>query len=251
MNMKKEIIIKSIMTAVSAVVLIWLMIAAINVRSKMILNLRSTWIASRDIPPRTQITEEDLLEVQIPEGYLLDYAVTDKQEIVGKYTDIQGKIPAGSAFYRDMLVREEDLPDYPSAQLRQGQSAYTLETDLAKLGGVVVPGQRTDIYASITARDGSTVSGCIIENARIIAVKDHKGLDLDDPQSSGTPYLAILAVNREDLPILSAAESAGTVRLISSSNTYDSTKEAELVENTDVLSYIRTLTMREENMQES
>ncbi len=249
--MKKVIILKSAMAVILSIVLIWLMIAAINLRSVQLLHLKPTWIASHDIPPRTRISEEDLMEVQIPAAYMLDYTLSDKKDILGKYTDIQGKIPAGSAFYKDMLIKEEDLPDYPSAQLREGQSAYTLETDLAKLGGVVVPGQRTDIYASFNTRDGSTVSGCIIENARIIAVKDHKGLDLDDPESSGTPYLAILAVNREDLPILSAAETAGNVRLIASSGTYDSGTEAELVENTDVLAYIKAITNREESMQES
>ena len=161
--MKKEIIIKSIMAAVLSVLLIWLLAAAVDLRSVQKLNLRKTCIASRDIPPRTCITEDDLLEIEIPGDYLLDYTVTDKKEILGRYTDIQGKIPAGSAFYKDMLVKAEDLPDYPSAQLREGQSAYTLETDLAKLGGVVVPGQRADIYASFTARDGTTISGCIIE----------------------------------------------------------------------------------------
>jgi Flp pilus assembly protein CpaB len=246
--MKKEIIIKSIMASVLFVLLIWLLAAAVDLRSVQKLNLRTTCIASRDIPPRTCITEEDLLEIKIPGDYLLDYTVTDKKEILGKYTDIQGKIPAGSAFYKDMLVKAEDLPDYPSAQLRDGQSAYTMETDLAKLGGVVVPGQRVDIYASFTAREGTTISGCIIENARIIAVKDHKGIDLDDPSSSGTPYLVILAVDQKDLPILTAADTAGTIRLFSSSRTYDSGSEAALVENTDVLSYIRELTQREESV---
>lgn len=249
-TMKKIIIVKSALAVVLSVLLIWMLAAAVDLRSLQKLNLRTTWIASRDIPPRTRISEEDLLEVKIPGEYLLAYTVSDKKEILGKYTDIQGKIPAGSAFYKDMLIKEEDMPDYPSAQLREGQSAYTMETDLAKLGGIVVPGQRADIYASFTANDGTAISGCIIENARIIAVKDHKGIDLDNPDSSGTPYLVILAVDQKDLPILSAAETVGNVRLFSSSRTYDSNAEAQLMEDTEVLSYIRELTQREEHVHE-
>jgi Flp pilus assembly protein CpaB len=146
-----------------------------------------------------------------------------------------------------MLTAEEDLPDNPTAQLREGQSAYTLETDLARLGGTILPGQKVDIYASLTDRNGSPVSGCLIENARVIAVKDHKGLDLDDPESSGTPYLTILAVMRRDLPYLSAAETAGSVRLIASVQTYASdVKEARLVEDSELLAYLKRIMVRTE-----
>jgi len=243
--MKKEIILKSLMIAVITVVLGLLFSAAVNLRAEQKLNLKTTWIAARDIPPRTKITEQDLLEAEIPNAYLLDQTVNEKEEIIGKYTDIQGKIPAGSAFYREMLTAEEDLPDNPTAQLREGQSAYTLETDLARLGGTILPGQKVDIYASMTDRDGSPVSGCLIENVRVIAVKDHKGLDLDDPESSGTPYLTILAVMRRDLPYLSAAETAGSVRLIASVQTYaGDVKEARLVEDSELLNYLKGIMVR-------
>ena len=150
------------------------------------------------------------------------------------------------AHENEMLKEEKDLPDNPTAQLKEGQSAYTLETDLAKLGGTILPGQKVDIYASLTDRDGSPVSGCLIENARVIAVKDHNGLDLDDPGSTGTPYLTILAVMRKDLPYLSAAETAGSVRLIASGQTYDSdAKEAVLNENSELLNYLDGIMIHE------
>ena len=240
--MKREIILKSLMITVITAVLVLLFAAAVNLRAEQKLNLKTTWIAARDIPPRTKITESDLLEAEIPNAYLLDQTVNEKAEIIGMYTDIQGKIPAGSVFFEGMLKEEKDLPDNPTAQLKEGQSAYTLETDLARLGGTILPGQKVDIYASLTDRDGSPVSGCLIENARVIAVKDHKGLDLDDPESSGTPYLTILAVMRRDLPYLSAAETAGSVRLIASVQTYASdVKEARLVEDSELLNYLKRI----------
>ena len=245
--MKKELILKSALIAVISAVLLLLFAASVNLRAEQKLNLRLTWIAARDIPPRTKIAEEDLLETEIPGAYLMDQTFTEKEDIIGKYTDIQGMIPAGSPFFREMLKEEKDLPDNPTAQLREGQSAYTLETDLAKLGGTILPGQKVDIYASMTDRDGSPVSGCLIENARVIAVKDHKGLDLDDPESTGTPYLTVLAVMRKDLPYLSAAETAGSVRLIASGQTYDSdVKEAVLNENSELLNYLDRIMIHDE-----
>lgn len=245
--MKKEIVLKSVLILVLTGILVLVFCAAANLRAEQILDLQTTCIAARDIPPRTRIQAEDILELQIPHAYLQDHTLNAKEDIIGRYTDIQGKIPAGSVFFKEMLKKEEDLPDNPTAQLKEGQSAYTLETDLARLGGTVIPGQRTDIYVTMTRRDGSPISGCLIENARVIAVKDHKGLDLDDPQSTGTPYLAILAVNRDDLPYLSAAETAGEVRLFSNGRSYDSTKEAMLADDTTIKDYLEQLMNQEED----
>ncbi|MDD5880836.1 Flp pilus assembly protein CpaB [Stecheria intestinalis] len=238
--MNKEITLKILGIAVSGFVLVILFFAAVELRSEQMLKLTKTYIAARDIPPRTRISEEDLIEAEIAGDYLLDQAVCDKDQIIGKYTEIQGMIPAGSVFYRSMLKDLKDLPDYPTAQLRKGQSAYSLETDLARLGGTVVPGQRVDLFATILNRDSSTITGCLFQNVRVIAIKDHNGFDLDDPSGTGTPYLAILAVRSEDMEVLSACDEAGEIRLFSSSRSYDSASEASLVTDSPIYTYLRT-----------
>ena len=244
--MKKEIFGKCVLITALTAVLVLVVLKAADLRAVQLLDLRKTCIAARDIPPRTKLQAGDILEIELPQAYLQDHTVNEKEAVIGMYTDIQGKIPAGSPFYTEMLKKEEDLPDNPTAQLKEGQSAYTLETDLARLGGTVIPGQRIDIYATFTRRDGSPVSGCLMENVRVIAVKDHKGLDLDDPGSTGTPYLAILAVNRNDLPYLSAAEAAGEVRLFSSGRSYDGTKEAVMAKDNAVIEYLEMLMSQNE-----
>lgn len=237
--MNKETILKILGIVLSAFVMAALFFAAVELRSEQKLKLTKTYLAARDIPPRTKIREEDLVEAEIAGDYLLDQAISDKEQIVGKYTEIQGMIPAGSVFYRSMLRDLKDLPDYPTAQLRKGQSAYSLETDLARLGGTVVPGQRVDLFATIVNRDGSSITGCLFQNVRVIAIKDHNGLDLDDPAGSGTPYLAILAVRSEDMEVLSACDEAGEIRLFSSSRSYDASSEASLVSDSPVYSYLK------------
>ena len=211
-----------------------------EIRLKMKLNLQVTYIAARDIPPRTRIEETDLIEIRIPNDYLLDNTYHTKAEIIGRYTEIQGMIPAGSVFYRHMLYEEEDLPDYPTLQLKEGQAAYTLETDLARLGGSIVSGQRVDIYVSIEQRQQAPITGCLLSGARVISVKDHKGLDLSDERSTGIPYLAILAVNRSDLELLSVAEQMGSVRLFSSSKSYETNVEAVLDMDSAVYAFLQT-----------
>ena len=84
--MNKEITLKILGIAVSGFVLVILFFAAVELRSEQMLKLTKTYIAARDIPPRTRISEEDLIEAEIAGDYLLDQAVCDKDQIIGKYT---------------------------------------------------------------------------------------------------------------------------------------------------------------------
>ena len=237
--MKKSMYIKILLITLCSAALLGLIYLGFGIRLKMKLDLQTTYIAARDIPPRTKLESTDLIETRIPNGYLLDNTFNMKEEIIGKYTEIQGMIPAGSVFYRDMLYPEESLPDYPSIQLKEGQAAYTLETDLARLGGDIIPGQRVDIYVSIDQNaNEAPITGCLLAGARVVSIKDHKGLDLSDPDSTGIPYLAILAVDKSDLELLSIAETMGSIRLFSSSMSYDPTLEAVLVKDTPIYDFL-------------
>ena len=240
MNIRKRVIIKGGACLICAVLIAALNYIGLTIRLNDMLDLRSTCIAARDIKPRSLITEKDILEIKVPGAYLLEHTCSDKKDIVGKYTDIQGMIPAGSCFFEEMLYDEKDLPDYPSTQLRAGQAAYTLETDLALMGGTIMPGQRLDLYVVLDRKNDTPVSGCLLQNVRLLAVKDHKGLDLTDENSTGIPYLAVLAVSQKDVELLSLAEKTGEIRMFSTDNTYSTAREAELVVSDDVLQMLKS-----------
>ncbi len=234
----KERIIRKVLYIVITVSAILLVIAlGFHVRLNDELQLQKTYVAAKDILPREKINENDLLEIEVPKAYLQDYTYTTKEEIIGKYTEIQGMIPAGSPFYKSMVFDESDLPDNPYTQLRSGQAAYSMNVDLTSLGGVLKSGQRVDIHYSIVTSDLS-LTDCLIENVRIISIKDHRGIDIESDDSSKTPYLAILAVNEEDISLLTLADSLGQVKLITSSSTYDSELEASRVQDSKILAYL-------------
>ena len=225
-----------------------LTILAAVVYSRMTMDLVQAYVASHDIPPRTRVTASDLTVIRIPSAYLAPGTYRQKEEILGKYTEIQGMIPAGSAFYLGMLYEEKDLPDYPAAQLKQGQAAYTAEIDYAKLGGPIIAGQRVDIYVSVEKRDELPVTDILFEGVRVLSVKDFKGLEIDDPNSTGTPYFVILAINKEDVNTLSVAEKVGDIRMIASSNTYNTEEEAVLCADSPIICYLTEQGNEEELM---
>ena len=220
----------------SLIFLVWNAAIRIDVNRK--LDLTVTYVAAHTLKPRTLITENDICELRIPSSYLQDRTLTKKEEIIGKYTEIQGMIPAGSPFYREMLKDVSELPDSPYLQLKKGQSAYTIKTDLAKLGGTLAAGQRVDIHATFEVNHERPVTGCLIENARIIAIKDYRGLDIDDPESTGTVDMVIIAVNDEDIELLTLSEKIGEVRLFASNRTYSTDHEASRPESSPALDFL-------------
>ncbi len=235
--MKERIIRKILYIVITSSAILLLIALGFHVRLNDELQLKKTYVAAKDILPREKINESDLIEIEVPKAYLQDYTYTTKEEIIGKYTEIQGMIPAGSPFYKSMLFDESDLPDNPFTQLRSGQAAYSMNVDLTSLGGVLKSGQRVDIHYSIVTNDLS-LTDCLIENVRIISIKDHRGIDIENDESSKTPYLAILAVNEEDVSLLTLADSLGQVKLITSSSTYDSELEASRVQDSKILAYL-------------
>ena len=204
------------------------------------LSLQPACIAARDIPPRTRISEEDVIEISVPKEYLMDHTYTEKADIIGKYTEIQGMIPAGSPFYRTMLFREEDLPDRAAVQLRQGQTSFTMNTDVSALGSITA-GMRADLYVTVERRGETPLSGCLFRNVRVLAVRDHKGTDLRDADSTGIPYLIETAVSSEDIPLLTLAETAGDIRLFPTAESYQTDTEAQLVQDSEIAVYLKIL----------
>lgn len=248
--MKKDIALKIMLVACCLSILLLLFNVCVRLKGNSLADLKATYIAAHDIPPRTLIKEEDLIEVKIPSDYLMDHAVNDKHKIIGRYTDIQGKIPAGSVFYASMLYSEKQLPDHPVQQLKNGQSAYSIETDLASLGSIIA-GMRIDVHVSINRRDSVPVTGCLIENARVISVKDHQGLSVDDSKSTGIPYVIEIAVNSEDLNLLELARNTGELRLYANSMSYDTDLEAALKEDDEIVQYLKSLQKQDESHEKS
>jgi hypothetical protein len=238
--MKKKIFLKIAVCLGCAAMLLALNGILFNLCMKEKLNLVHTYIAAEDIPPRTKITEEYLVSAEIASDYLIDNTYLEKEDIIGKYTEIQGMIPAGSVFYKHMLYEEKDLPDHAQLQLKEGETSFGVQVDVASLGSLT-EGERIDMHVGIERRDSTPLTGILIQNARIICIKDHQGLSLSNVKSNGVPYLMELAVQRTDLDLLNLAESVGTLKFFPSLDPYSTEPEASLVYDSDMTRYLQNM----------
>jgi len=203
------------------------------------INLKTTYIAKHNIPPRTQIKTEDLTMIQIPEKYMQAYTWNEKADIIGKYTSIQGMIPKGSMFYKDMLYNEKEVRDLAITKLQEGMTIFTLETNVSSLGSIE-EGMYADIYVSISQKKEIPITGILIRHAEVISIKDHKGLSLKDEQSTKVPYFIELGINQTDIDYLSLASSLGEIRLFPSVDSYKPDKST-LEQDSKVTEYINSL----------
>ena len=203
------------------------------------INLKTTYIAKHNIPPRTQIKTEDLTMIQIPEKYMQAYTWNEKADIIGKYTSIQGMIPKGSMFYKDMLYNEKEVRDLAITKLQKGMTIFTLETNVSAIGSIE-EGMYADIHVSISQKKEIPITGILIRHAEVISIKDHKGLSLKDEQSTKVPYFVELGINQSDIDYLSLASSLGEIRLFPSQDSYKPDKST-LEQDSKVTEYLKSL----------
>lgn len=191
-----------------------------------------------DIKPRTKITAKMIGTKKIAKN-ALGNCFDEKKKVVGKYSEINGMIPKGSPFYKSMLHQEKDLPDYPTLQLKSGQTAYSLASDLVKLSGnTIVSGQKVDIYVTVPQKQENPIIDRMVKGVRVISIKDRKGLDIDDEQSTKIPYVVILAIQDEIVPYLKTASKIGSIDIYAPTINYTSEEESLLVNDSKVLPYL-------------
>lgn len=239
--MKKEIAGKIILCLLCVFGIVIADIACIRCVSTKSINLLEIPVAAHDIDPRTRIDESDIKFIAVPNAYLMDNAFRTKEEVVGKYTEIQGAIPKGSPFYKSMLFEEAELPDHCVLQLENGEAVYSFHGDNGTFSSLTA-GLRVDVHITISMNNAPAITGILLEHARILALKDHQGTDVKSRDSSGVPYIIEIAVQKTDLDLMTLAETTGELRFFASSDSYQD-EEAVLCAESAAVQYLETLQM--------
>lgn len=183
------------------------------------LSLQEVYIAKNDILPRSCIEEKDVFLVRYPSVFIDHNVVTRKKDIIGKYTDIQGKIPAGSLFYQSMLIDAKDIPDIASSLLKEHQAIFQCEVDTAMLMNCVRNMRVNVLYTK------EEETNLLIEHARILAIEDIAGKDITSEDSTGVAHTVVLAVDQDDVLYLNSLKD-GVFEIVITSDTYDTDLEA-------------------------
>lgn len=224
---------KKLIAGLSIVLIILVNICLFKVILDKTIDLVEVPISKEEIKPRTQITSNMIEFIEVPSIYVSDDVLILKEDILDKYTEIEGIIPKGSLFYKTMLYEEAELPDYPALKLKENQNVFTLSTDLLKSSGnSFVSNQSVDLHVTIEKKKENPVTDLLLSSVRVLNVIDRKGNDMKDSESN-IPYLINLAVDNEYIGLLKMASEVGVIDLYAT--TFPQQDECILYEESKIL----------------
>ena len=171
--------------------------------------------ANQTINPRTKITSDMISYVDIPSASIKGNVITNANDIINKYTNVNASIPAGSLIYQSQIVRQEELPDSFLIDIEDGYVPYNFDVDIkSTYGNSIYPGNYVDVYFK-GIQDGKLMVGRLLENVKVLAVKDSSGRHVFETNDSDrTPSQIIFAVTPEIHLLLRKAEYINGVEII-------------------------------------
>ena len=165
--------------------------------NKMVSPIKNIPVATKTIQPRTEITD-DLIEyvnvapVVLQKGNI----IISKAGIIGRYSNYNTVIPKGSYFYKDTVIDEKELPDSAFINLKKGQIPYNFPVTMdSTYGNSIFPNNYIDIYMKANNEEGKLMVGKLIENVKVLAVKDSSGKHVfENTDEDRTPAYLIFGV---------------------------------------------------------
>ncbi len=208
---------KNTVTLIAAVLIVVVLYFFYNWRVSQATSPVRVPYAIQAIAPRTEITKEMIGYLEMPQSAMKGNVLTNENtQILGMYTNVNASIPVGSLFYKSQIVRKEELPDSFLIDIEDGYVAYNFDVNIkTTYGNSMYPGNYVDVYFKGEDNDGKLMIGKLIENVKILAVKDSAGRHVFETTTEDrTPSQIIFAVTNEIHLLLRKAEYIRNAELI-------------------------------------
>ena len=138
--------------------------------------LVDVYYANQTIQPKTLITEDMVSKTRVPGAFIKGTYYKNYNDIVGKYSNYNTMIAAGSIFYSDLLVSEGNLPDAVLYNTNEGERVVSFPVDtVTTYGNSIMPGNIVDVYVKLYDISGKLVYGEFFDNIEVLGVKDASG----------------------------------------------------------------------------
>ncbi len=164
-------------------------------------------VAKQTIQPRTQITSDMVTTIDVPSIAVTTNAIRYTSQIIGKYTNINAVIPAGSMFYQETLIKKEDLPNSAFVEVKDGEAVYNFPVDLeSTYGNSIMPNDNIDIYMKAENEAGQVMVGRLLKDVKVLAVKDYQGNHVfENTEETRTPSYLIFGLEEVNYILLRKA----------------------------------------------
>lgn len=206
-SLKKFFRNKNTVTILGVILIIVILFVGYRWQIKRQVNPVSVPVASETIQPRTKITRDLIKYVDVSPIVLGDNVIRNSGAIIGKYSNYNTVIPEGSMFYNETVIEEANLPDSSLIDLEDNQVPYNFPVTVATTyGNSMFPGNYIDIYMKAQNNEGVLMIGKLLENIKVLAVKDSSGRNVfENTSETRTPAYLIFGLSAKNNILLRKA----------------------------------------------
>ena len=186
-------------------------------------NFKQVWVANQEIPMKTKITPEMLEEKRVREDLMAKGAVTNENEVIGKYALYS--LVEGEQVVESKVADVEKT--YFSYNIPKNQRAITVEVDqVSGVADLVRPGDYVDVLVFFeehettsggTKKNYPDVSKDMLQKVMVLSVDENFEFGSEPPatevKASERKRRITLSVNAWDAEKVVLAQEKGSVHL--------------------------------------
>ena len=175
--------------------------------------------ALKTIEKKSKITSDLVGYTNVPRSLITSSKtiLTNAKNVIDKYASYATPIPANSYFYNDIIMTEEEMPDYAFMNMADGYTVYSLSVNMNKTyANKIYPNTYIDLYAKVDdSESGLIMFACLIESIKVKAVKDSRGNSLlEGGLKTGDPAAMLFEVPNDLFYLLKISEWVSGVEII-------------------------------------
>ena len=229
-SMKKFFGNKNTVTILGVILCLVILYIGYNYRIQKAVELVQVPYAISTIQPRTYIKDEMIGTMNVPKEFLVGKYYTNKNSIVGKYSNYNTIIAKGSLFYTDLVVDADELPDSAFQDVPEGYTVIIYPVDIyTTYANSMAPGSYINIYYKSLNDKDEVMFGKFVSNIEVLDVKDSSGRHVfENSEEDRVPAYLLFAVPEETHLLLRKAlylEDEYDVELVLIPNTATLTEE--------------------------
>jgi hypothetical protein len=231
MTLKRFFTNKNTVTLLAIIVCVILLYICYNWRVNKAVSTVNACVATKTIAPRVQITEDMVTTTRVLTDQVNTQGtvITDCDQIIGKYSSYASQIPQGSLFYKDSIMKEEEMPDEAFKDIPDNYTIYNLAVDFdSTYGNSIFPGNYIDLYIKTVDPNDLLIYGKFIQHIKVSGVKDSEGRNVfETTAEQRQPSRLLFAVPDDLYLLLKKAEYLGLEIVIVPRNSTYSAKKGE------------------------
>ena len=206
--------------------------------------------AKKALAKKTKITADLIGYTNVPRSLVTTSKtiLTNEKDIINKYVSYSTSIAKNSYFYSDVIMREEQMPDYAFMNMADGYTVYSLKVGMeTTYANKIFPDTYIDLYAK--ASDDATdkvMLTRLIESIKVKAVKDDLGNALlENGVNNGTPSAMLFEVPDDLFDLLMKAKYVPGVEIfpVPRNSAYTVSQGETNVDNEEMKQYILSHTI--------